>query len=90
MRVRLFIMIILGGLLILISWQNIQEVTLKFVVWEPTLPLILLIYLTFFGGFLFGLFYGRINLALKKFKEKRRERRQEKQQKMSSEKNGSE
>jgi len=67
-------MILLGGLLILISWQNMQEVTLKFIAWERPFPLVLLIYLTFFGGFLFGLLYSKISLAFTKFKEKRQEK----------------
>ena len=52
-----------------------QEVTIDFIVWKPTVPLILLIYLTFFGGVLFGMFYSRIDLAFTKFKEKRREKK---------------
>ena len=76
MRKKIFIlaMILLGGLLILISWKNMQEVTLSFIIWEPTVPLILLIYLTFFGGLLLGVFYTKISSAFTKFRAKRKEK----------------
>lgn len=82
-------MIILGGLLILVSWQNMQEVTLKFIAWERPVPIILLIYLTFFGGFLFGLLYSQISHAftrLKKIKEKRQEKHEKKRKEKQNEK----
>ncbi|MCL1911644.1 MAG: lipopolysaccharide assembly protein LapA domain-containing protein [Leptospirales bacterium] len=93
MRRKLFIviMIILGGLLILISWQNMQVVTLKFIAWERPVPIILLIYLTFFGGFLFGLLYSQISHAFTRFKklkdkhiEKRAKKRKEKKTEMAA------
>jgi uncharacterized integral membrane protein len=64
-------MIIMAGLLILVSVQNMQPVTFRFIKWDIELSLILLIYVTFFGGFVFGILYSKIGAALSKFKERR-------------------
>ena len=85
-------MILLAGFLILVSAQNIQEVTIKLFVWERQIPLIFLIYLTFFGGFLFGLLYSKISFAFiklkekhKQFKNKRKEFKEQRKEKPAAE-----
>jgi uncharacterized integral membrane protein len=72
---RYTITLIIAGLLIYITTQNTQQVTLHFLFWETNLALILVIY----TAFILGLIAGIVILQFRTLSQKRREKRQIKQ-----------
>jgi|GEM_PF-1543553 len=54
-------LLFIAGILIFISSQNTQTVTVNFLFWSASLSLILLIYITFIFGILAGLIFKSLN-----------------------------
>ncbi len=61
LRRKYITLLIVIGLLIYISSQNTQKVTVNFLFWSTSLSLILLIYITFITGVISGLLFKSIN-----------------------------
>jgi uncharacterized integral membrane protein len=71
MKKRGIAIIMLAGILVIISIQNTQSVILKFLAWEASISLILLIYIIFIAGLLFGILYARISAMISKRRQKK-------------------
>ena len=54
-------LLFIAGILIFITSQNTQTVTVNFLFWSASLSLILLIYITFIFGILAGLIFKSLN-----------------------------
>jgi len=64
-------LVIIIGIIIYISTQNTQSVTINFLFWETSLPLIILIYITLIAGLLFGVSHSRVySIVTKRNKKK--------------------
>ncbi|MFW5769979.1 MAG: LapA family protein [Spirochaetota bacterium] len=61
MRAKSIIILIIVGVVVILSAQNTGSVQLEILVWQFSLPLILLIYGVLFTGFIVGLIYGSIS-----------------------------
>jgi len=72
MRAKSIIILIIVGVVVILSAQNTGSVQLELLVWQFSLPLILLIYGVLVTGFIVGLIYGSIS---------RRDRTKKKQKK---------
>ncbi len=74
MRLKSIIILIILGLVVILSAQNTGSVQIEMLVWEFSLPLILLIYGVLVTGFIVGLIYGSMSGRDKsKKKEKKHE-----------------
>jgi len=71
MKAKNTTLIIIIGIIIYISTQNTQSVTINFLFWETSLPLIILIYITLISGLLFGVSHSRFYSIVKKKNKKK-------------------
>jgi uncharacterized integral membrane protein len=78
MKIKNILLVIIIGLLIIISTQNIQEVNVKLIFWEINISLIILIYINFVISFALGVIYSGMRRAYKTRKEKKRLKKEKK------------
>lgn len=91
MKKKFILIILLGGFLLAVSFQNIHTVDFNFFGREWSLPLIILICLIFFFGFIAGFLYCMVSAATSKHlheekQHKKELKKLEKQQKVKPEK----
>ncbi len=73
LRRKYFTLLIIVGILLYISSQNTQTVTVNFLFWSTSLSLILLLYITFIIGVASGLLFKSINRYVSERMEKKLE-----------------
>ena len=81
MKIKNIILIFLVGVLVIISTQNTQEVTIKLIFWDITISFIILIYVIFAISFVIGVMYSNIKRASKIRTEKKKQKLIEKENK---------
>lgn len=60
MKIKNIILLIIFGIMIIVSTQNTQEVSLRYLFWEVKVPLIVLIYATVVISFILGIIYSGV------------------------------
>ncbi len=66
MRPKILIVIVLLALLVIILFQNTEEVIFRIFFWKISMSQVILVPLAIFLGFLFGYFVGRADRRRKK------------------------
>jgi uncharacterized integral membrane protein len=66
MKVKVLIVLVLLALLVIILFQNTQEVIFRIFFWKISMSQVILVPLAIFLGFLFGYFVGRADRQRKK------------------------
>ncbi len=68
MKIKNFVILVLAFILLMLLIQNIQYVSINFLVWKFRLPKIILLIIAATIGFVFGYFVG--SSSVKKVKQK--------------------
>ncbi len=68
MKIKNFIILVLSGILLILLVQNIQYVSINFLIWNFKLPKIVLLIIATTIGFVIGYFVG--TSSVKKVKQK--------------------
>jgi len=61
-KIKYYLILTLVGLLIIFALQNSEEVTVVFLLWEMSLPRIIMLFIFFFTGIILGLFLGNLKI----------------------------
>ena len=71
MRIKMTISLVVMLLTIIFTMQNVDAVSIRFLVWERTVPLALLIFMIFSCGLLGGYLLGSLTVVSRKKKSKK-------------------